>query len=935
MGREQWGWWTGGYVRAVAARRRRAAALGVAVAAVLAASLVPATVAEATGQQLPPNPVAIARYLDRIRAGFGSPQQANALAGQAVAQAGALPVRNPGPPPGGAATPSSAALNALGTTWQPLGPAPVGQPANTNNLVPLGNPNSGRVDGVAVAQKSGKWVSKGEIFVATAGGGIWSSTDDGLNWITRTDHVAAGLAIGAIAIDPVNPNILYAGTGEGNNCNDCFYGGGVLKSTNGGTTWTVENPSGMFTGAHFSAIAVDPRDDQHVFAATDQGFYESTDGGLSWAHPSGTGIFTRNTTAIALDPSTPQTTVYIAGGPTTGGGLIQKSIDGGQNFGALGGGLPSSANIGFTSLGIGIRTAAHPTANQTLYASIQLAGTTDANGGDVSIFKTTDGGATWSALTIPAYTTSGYAYFYSVGGSGGYDQASYDNTIAVDPVNPAHVIAGGIAQIESTNGGGAWSNLNGHSFYNYYGPPPKDVLHPDTHALAFAPSRDVILGTDGGLYQYSGGGRTGVSNLNTNLNTTQAYEDVSVYQNGSRILAGLQDNGTVTYSGSPSWRWDLEGDGGYTAINPLDYQQQFSDANFYLVQTQYDWDDGAAGPGGITPPGGITNLVPPMTIVPNTASGQADAPTVYYGANDLWVTHAQQYPGPWYSWTQLTNVGAGVSAIAVAPSHPDDVYVGFDNGTLEVSTNATSNTPTFTTLSGTPSDWITHIAVSPTNPGSIAMSFSDSNVHKTSFPPMVQTATVTLTGTPSATFTDVTGNLPSGVASNSVVWEGSGLVVATDVGVFSTNSPSAGSTRWSHVGAGLPNVQVLGLTRDPHGDLFAATHGRGIWKLPVGNVTAAPMNTAAPKISGILVVGHTLSVSTGTWSHNPTGYARRWERCSGLGADCVAIPKASAATYKLAKVDAGHAIVARVMARNAGGNGNPVTSLATAPVRKG
>jgi PKD repeat protein len=784
---------------------------------VLAAAFVCASGASAAAAFHPPplNPLGAIRYLAAQRAGFGSPVHAALLASRAEAQAKALAAR-PIPAAPGAATMSGG--------WTALGPTPV-----TTSF--YGGPNTGRVDSVAVVQSG---TNAGEIFVGTAGGGVWSSNNNGTSWVSTTDQVATGLAIGAIAIDPTNPSIIYAGTGEANLCGDCFYGGGVLKSSDGGSTWTVENPGGIFTGADFASIAVDPNNDSRVYAGTSNGFYVSADGGSTWAHPTGTGDFTHPTYGLVLAPTTPpttppSTTVYIA----TAGDGVQKSTDNGVNFTAASNGLPPAADFGVTALGIGSGIA-----DSTLYAAVQLNTTLDTNHGDLSMFKSTDGGSSWSPLKIPAYTTDAYAY-----GSGSGDQAFYDNALAVDPINAAHVVAGGIAAIETTDGGTTWNNINGQVFFGG----GTNVIHPDFHAVAFAPSGHAIVGCDGGVYEYAGGGAAGVSNLNTDLATTQAYEDLSVFNNGAKILAGLQDNSTVLYGGSLGWPDvpSLSGDGGYNAINPLDPSEQFGEADQSLAVTTNGWSTN----NDITPPNGLNgNFVSPMTIVPNSAS--PDSPTVYYGGANLWETTNPTAGSP--TWTQLAFVGGvnnAVSAIAVAPSDPKVLYVGFDNGTLLVSTNATSSSPTFTDVSPHVAAWITHIDVDPTNPASIMVSFSDSNTQTSIVPPLVASGSVSLTGTPTASYTDITGNLPTGVASNSVVFDHGSLAVATDIGVFATSAPNGSATMWSPAGTGLPNVQVIGLTVDAKGDLFAATHGRGVWELP--NTDEAPTASFTGPVAGV------------------------------------------------------------------------------------
>jgi len=795
-----------------ATRRTRGTSVLVAVGALTAAILFGGVAtAVATGHPRPLNPLGAIRYLAEQRAGFGSPAHAALLASRAQARVNAIRAR-----------PSLAAPGVanLSGAWTELGPAPV-----TPSF--YGGPNTGRVDSAAVVQTG---ANAGEIFIGTAGGGVWSSSNDGASWVSHTDHVATGLAIGAIAIDPTNPSIVYAGTGEDNNCGDCFYGGGVLKSTDGGSTWTVENPNGIFIGAAFASIAVDPNNPQRIYAGTSNGFYVSADGGTSWAHPTGTGDFTDPAYGLALDPTSTPTTIYIA----TAGDGIQKSADGGVNFTAASIGLPAAANFGVTALGIGSGAAGH----LTLYGAVQLVGTTDSNGGDLSMFTSTDGASSWSRLTIPAYTTTAYAY-----GSGAGDQASYDNTLAVDPNNAAHVVAGGVAAIETTDGGSTWQNINGQTFFGG----GTNVIHPDFHAVAFAPSGHAIIGCDGGVYEYAGGGAGGVSNLNTDQGTTQAYEDLAQSGNGATILAGLQDNGTALYGGSAAWPDVLSGDGGYNAINPLDSREQFGEADQSLALTTDGWSTAT----DITPPSGMNgNSVSPMTIVPNSAA--PDSPTVYYGGADLWETTNPTARAP--TWTQRTFIGTDVSAIALAPSDPDVLYVGFDDGTLLVSTNARSASPAFTDISPPVAAWITHIDVNPTNPASIVISFSASNTQTFSVPPLVAAGSATLTGTPSGTYSDITGNLPTGVASNSVVFDNGSLAVATDVGVFQTSSPNGSSTSWSAVGTGLPNVQVIGLSVDANGDVFAATHGRGVWELkstdewptasftpPAGGVPGAPL----------------------------------------------------------------------------------------------
>ena len=159
----------------------------------------------------------------------------------------------------------------------------------------------------------------------TAGGGIWTSDDNGTTWLPRSD-AAADLAIGAVTVDPSNSNHLIAGTGEANQCGDCFAGVGILVSTDGGTTWTLQNPGGVFSGHYVAQVAIQPTNSNHQFAATDAGLFVTTNGGASWAKPTDPSYATvnGNITAVVINPTT-STIVYIGGGAKT----VAKSSDGG------------------------------------------------------------------------------------------------------------------------------------------------------------------------------------------------------------------------------------------------------------------------------------------------------------------------------------------------------------------------------------------------------------------------------------------------------------------------------------------------------------------------------------------------------------------------------------------------------------------------------
>ncbi len=724
--------------------------------------------------------------------------------------------------PTGAARPLAAGLP--GGVWQPLGPAATG-PSFLSGGGFYGGVSAGRITGLAAL---GSGPHAGTVVAATAGGGLWTSADAGTTWSARSDQASA-LALGAVAADPGTPDHLIAGTGEGNQCGDCGPGNGILSSTDGGQTWSLQNPGGVFSGLHINAVAITPSGGP-LYAATDAGLYVSADGGSTWARPtdSSYAAVDGNITAVVVDHATP-TTVYVAGGTA----LVAKSTDAGVHWASANSGISAAAGSSpLVALG---EAASSPS---TLYVAV-------GSSGPLAVYKTTNGGGLWNHLTsAPDYTNQTYAY-----GSGSSSQGWYDNVIAVDPANANHVLAGGIALVETTDGGTSWSNVNGKSFFA----PGTNLLHPDFHALAFRPDGKVWVGNDGGVFLYDPAAPS-VVNTNGNLNITQLYFGFNAV--GGQVLAGSQDNGSAR-SGGPTLAWTgiFSGDGGPSAITPNHPQTQFIEANQRLYRTS---DAFVSVLTDITPPA-LGLFTPPMIVVPNTAD--PSNPTVFYGGPDLYRTTNPSAGTP--AWTAVTAVGTFVSAITASPSNPNVVYVGFADGTVEVSTDAGA---TFTPLVAQPfSDlYVTGISVDPANAKKVTASVSYGDTR--SFPGFAHVAQYAYSTTPgTGAWTAITGDLPSAAVSR-VVYDSGSLVAATDVGVYATGAANGASTVWTQVGSALPRVQVQDLDVEPDG-LYAVTHGRGTWKL----AAADELPTAAYTPSTFTPAqGQTVSFNGGA-SSDPDG----------------------------------------------------------------
>ena len=742
--------------------------------------------------------------------------------------------------------PADAGMEAQ-ATWTPIGPSPVlglsGSPGSG------GEDNSGRIDDLAV---SGNGPSA-TLFAGSPGGGVWRSLDGGQTWANTTDNLtfpdmSTGVAIGALATDPTDPGLVYAGTGDPTASSDGFasdgYGEGVLKSTDNGSTWTLKKPP--LPGCWFHALTVDPNvsNGDRVFAATTCGFFLSTDGGNTWTTPTGSdaGI---PVTAIAIDPSTSPTTVFYS--QITEG--IKVSTDGGRTFRPIGRGLPPAADFGLTSLGIGTNddpVCAIPqpsNADQTLYAAIQLNASSDpSNHTDMSVYESTDGGADWSLQQTPNYADAD---------GPNQDQSWYDNAIAVDPCNVNHVIAGGENLIQSTDFGSSWSQV--------------DPVHEDTHSIVFENDGAALIGDDGGVYELDQSDNVDDLN-NQTLDDTLVYPTLGLGGVGGdqvvEVTAGLQDNGTEVDSdlnSFPNLGWNNinGGDGGNSVVDPDDYKLQLVESDGQLCLTTDNWtnptfecDTDQSPPGSNCAPLPWTDcemFAMPMAMTNN--SSNQDQPTVYFGGSDLWEGVVNHNAVSWENNSPILESPSGlpVSAIGVPPDDPNGgvspnvVWVGFEDGALEMSTDTQDSPPRFirvpliSAANGQPlEEDISDIAVNPTDPDTAVVLDGP------------QVEMVSANGSIAISGANITGNLPYRSTINSVLYDNGLLLAATDEGIFFTDPTDHAVGQpwdWDPIGgpqspgSGLPNVQVTGLD-EFDGQTFATTWGRGVWALSSLNQTS-------------------------------------------------------------------------------------------------
>jgi photosystem II stability/assembly factor-like uncharacterized protein len=669
----------------------------------------------------------------------------------------------------------AAQLAGTGGGWQSLGPTNIG----------------GRVTSLALDPTHADTV-----YVAAASGGVWVSRDAGATY-SPAWPADATQAIGAVATAP--DGTVYAGTGEVNpgGGSITYTGTGLYRSRDGGQSW---QSLGLADSGAIGAITVDPANPQRIFVAAagslfnpggDRGVYRSLDGGVSWTRVLAGATDYTGATEVFLDPSNAQRVYAIMWDhrrepdKRTYGGIgsgIFRSTDGGTSWQRLGGGLPAaSADVGRIGLAIA------PSDPRRLYAIVNA-----TSGFFQGFYTSTDGGDTWTLVPAGdnlAHNQSSYGWWFS--------------KLWVDPADPQHLHAAGIALLTSRNGGRSWIE--------------QSDPHADHHALAWDPAHPgrVYLGNDGGAYRSDVNG-DGKWVKGTYEPWTQFYSGAITAQDTSRVSGGAQDNGSLRSWGKQGpFNEYYGGDGEENLINPNDDN---------VVYACFQYGNCALSTNGgdhMTPIGATTkdraNWFTPVQFDP------VNPQVMYYGGNRLnrstdggrtWTVISPDLTGgpsrDTYPFGTITTVAAATDG--------HTVYVGTDDGRVWVTPNLGG---TWTLLlSGQP--WVTRIAVSPTDPTTAWVTLSGYR----SGSPLPHVLRVS-----NGTWTDLTGDLPQAPVNDVVLGAGSTLYVATDQAVFV--SP-AGDGQWLRLGTGLPLVPVDDIEYDgAHHRLVAATFGRGFYSVAV------------------------------------------------------------------------------------------------------
>lgn len=707
--------------------------------------------------------------------------------------------------------------------WTFIGPQPVNYELN-GNLGALGGPVA------AIAADPSNSLTA---YIGAWDGGVWVTTDQGLTWKPLTDS-QSNLAIGALAVAPSNQGVVYAGTGTTAISGANFAGNGLLVTTNGGASWTLEGQS-YFAGLAITHIVINPQFSQNLLvsaaalpgsAGLTGGLYSSSDGGATWQL-----LLSGNCRDFNWLPQQQQ---IIA----DSNGNLMFSSNNGQSFAK-----PKSGDF---SGYLRVAFAASAAAPDTIWAL-----TMNTLGGFGGLYKSSDGGNDWVLLNVPA-SFSGSLFDTSQNGN--------DLALAADPNQAGGLYAGGVDLWYSGDSGVTWKDLsNSGSVY----------VHSGQHAISFGPgsSPTLWLANDGGVWNNlnASGGQGFV-----NCNATLAVVDISNFAaSGPTLLAASPMEGFAEMiSDNIAWNAVAPGltagsaglaAGGENAAYALSKQAQSLDEATSASAIFQPLFESVPNP---SQDSGIAAQNPPLWVDPGNSQ------LLYLATDQLWTSLDGGL-----SWTDVDGSTANttISALAAAPPL---LAEGSMQGQVLISTNNGASWSAFDGSSSLlPNRPVTGLAW--TTSGTLVASFGGLD-------------TVAPTGHVfeyNGGWSNISGNLADSPVTALVAdpLDSQVLYAANGLGVWAT--PDNGA-HWLQLGAGLPGSQVDTLALRPKARLLlAGSEGRGVWSFALqpdartakaisGDNQTGDVSTLLPLTLQVQVLnafGDPLSGMNIAWSDNGAG----------------------------------------------------------------
>ncbi len=693
---------------------------------------------------------------------------------------------------------------------------------------------SGRVIAFAVNPKN-----RAEYYVGVASGGVWKTSNDGTTWTPVFDSENS-YSIGAVELDPNDPSVVWVGTGESNSQRSVSYGDGVYRSEDGGRSW---KNMGLKKSEHIGRIAISPKDSKVVYVAAegplwgaggDRGLYKTTDGGKTWKDvltiSENTGV-----ADVAIDPGDPNVLyaaayqrrrhvfTLIDGGPES---AIYKSTDAGETWNKLKSGLPTE-DMGRIGLAIS------PADANTVYATIEAA---NGKGG---IFRSKDKGANWERRNE-------------------FDQgAMYYGQVVADPKNVDRIYVMNVSLRVSDDGGKTLRKMNEANH------------HGDNHALWIDPADTdyYLLGSDGGVAESYNRGDNWL--FKANLPTVQFY-DVAVDNAAPfyNVCGGTQDNFSwcgpsrtrnINGIANSDWYVTTGGDGFRSQVDPEDPNTVYAESQ-YGVLVRYDKRTGEElliqPQEGKGEPPLRWNWDSPLIVSPHSHT------RVYFAANRLFRSDDRgetwkpispdltrqldrnQLPVMGKVWgadavakNQSTSFYGNIVSLAESPAKEGVIYVGTDDGLIQVTQDGGSTWTKYETFGSVPGKtYVSRLAASKHDAGTVYAAFDN---HKNEdFKPYLLKSKDN-----GKTWTSIAGNLPENgpvLAFAEDPVNANLLFAGTEYGAYFTVD---GGQKWIQLKGGLPTIAIRDMVIHPReNDLIVATFGRGFYILddiaPLRQITA-------------------------------------------------------------------------------------------------
>lgn len=688
-------------------------------------------------------------------------------------------------------------------------------------------PLAGRVNGIGWSKSN-----PNVVYLATAGGGVWRSADQGTNWSYRSSGWQF-LHTTGIAVHPTNENIVLVGTGDAYG----FFGAqtmGIMRSTNGGSTWTQVGAA-QFGNNIVTRVMYHP-DNSNIVLATTAGasgdIWRSTDGGITWAATNAPAGKWDDIDYGPLSGSTRQ--IWAVSGDGSAGGRIARSTDGGVNWTIVAdatGTAQTRLDLACSKLTYGKVYVIHPNSN--------------------TMYRTTNSGTSWTNLNLSSSPT--FPNALGTNASYNWSQDTYDLHVTTAVYGSTEFVWVGLITLAvSTDSGATWVDF-GRSYLG------NSRLHNDQHTYTPHPTVGFagMIGNDGGVYRatYLPGIANSLASLNNNLYNTQFYH-MSVHPTNyaNYIMGGTQDNASpASKANMNAWKNLYAGDGAwsdYQPSNPAIHITSSQRASVYRYTT-----DGDLTPDGISPNGGF-------------ASANFIAPLIYAGSSTLLVganNTAMKWTGVAGSWTSSTNFGSQARTFAVGISNTARVYAGTNGGRIYRS-NDTGTTWTRVDAAPIPANAIGGIATSWTDSTDVIVGINRSTggLFRCTNTTAATPVWYSVSGTGALALPQTPINAVMRDPYQTSIW-----YVGTDIGVFMTTD--SGQT-WKNMNAlGLPNVHVNAFAIPNNKSyLYVATFGRGIWRIPLTNNTFNSFTTSLSEVYGGASISGTLTLA----SPAPTGGVR-------------------------------------------------------------